>query len=69
MSERDNSKGLVMDNQHLGLHPAAAVSIYGKRVDVDEGIVDLVLWMNALPKPRPTLAAKEAQSVAARTPS
>jgi hypothetical protein len=37
------------NEQHLGLHPAIKVEIHGEQVDVDEGIVDLVCWMNSLP--------------------
>lgn len=38
-----------MGNEHMGLHPAIVVEIHGENVKVDEGIVDLVLWMNSLP--------------------
>lgn len=44
-STQENS----MNNEHMGLHPAVSVEIHGEQIMVDEGIVDLVLWMNTLP--------------------
>lgn len=39
-----------MDNEkHLEFHDACELEIHGEKVLVDLGIVDLVLWMNALP--------------------
>lgn len=38
-----------MANNHMHLHDAYEVEIKGKKILVDCGIVDLVLWMNEFP--------------------
>ncbi len=38
-----------MGNDHMHVHPAVSVQIDGQAVDLDEGIVHLVCWLNSLP--------------------
>lgn len=37
-----------MNSGHMGLHTAVTVELGGEKVLVDEGIVQLVLWLNEL---------------------
>jgi hypothetical protein len=39
----------MSNEKHMGLHDAVMLEFDGEQVAVDLGVLDLVLWMNALP--------------------